>query len=378
MAAPNGQPPTAAGDRASGNPAVSAPQRPPQTAAVVASYAPDADPEEVEKHGTTPLHGRRNGHGAAALAASCKTKETGDDSGPGTTGEIPDLQTSDLAAAITAVLAGTPWEDDFAELASHTGEYVAAISEQFPAAATLTVQGLNQLMLPVLETLQELQGAEDLTEDEVVARLRTTSDDIMAATAGLEGSIQAFHAEVESSGALTTAATLDYTEAIDKIQEVEVEARAFARENGLEGEPAANLAFLCMQRMATLHNDRSFEDAFDAADEYREAVEQVYSEGLTAETAAKLFPMPPDDEWFEQMRCTPVWWIGSAGLAVAGIVGLTAALMPVFSTLAAWSSLVLGLMGALWGLLAALILILFLFALLVIIATWIHEITRCF
>ena len=35
-------------------------------------------------------------------------------------------------------------------------------------------------------------------------------------------------------------------------------------------------------------------------------------------------------------------------------------------------------MGALWGLLAALILILFLFALLVIIATWVHEITRCF
>jgi len=325
----------------------------------------------------------RGGFAASILAGlpACDGGGTGDTGT--TTGtpdtrdvDVPQLSIETLSEAIARALADSPWADDFAELPELSQTLIDAIAPDFPAAATLMARSINELAGPLAGfagDMREAAASGALTEDDFVAELRGLSDGVMATYKDMKGDIDAYLIEAQAADLTGQAAALDYTEQIETIRAYEVEARQYIAEGGFADHPGANTVLMGMTSLARVHHDKDFDDVVGNIQLSLAVFEQTYDSG-----GPNGPPPPPGttDEWLDKLRCNPVWWIGSAAGAWVGIVGLWGYFTALFGSVAALATV--GLMGALWGLLAALIIIVLLYAILVIVVLWISEITRCF
>lgn len=326
------------------------------------------------------LHGGLATSILAGLPA-CDGGGTGDTGTTATTTDtrpvsVPPVDQEGLAAAIARALAGSPWDDDFLELPELSQTLVDGISDEFPAAARLMSRSINELAGPLAGfagDMRDLVDAGTLTEDDFVAQLQGLSGGVMTTYKDMKDDIAAYLAEVDAADLIPQAEALDYTEQIDTIRAYEVEARRYVAEGGFADHPGANTVLMGMQSLARVHHDKNFDEVVGNIQLSLAVFETTWDSG-----GPDGPPPPPGstDEWLEKLRCSPVWWIGSAAGAWVGIVGLWGYFSALFGSVAALATV--GLMGALWGLLAALIIIVLLYAILVVVVLWVSEITRCF
>jgi len=195
------------------------------------------------------LRGGLAGLGLGATAA-CGSRKDG--TGPaGSTATSAPLLVDDLDQAVAAAFVDTPWAERHEGLFAQLEALREQVAQTHPSLAAALSLVANDAALPLLQTAAGLRQLEEPTLDDVAVAVSDETERLQAMLPELRSAIEAMDSDLDAilADLPDTAEVLGATTA--ELQAVEVEARRWVRELGLETDLGVNAALLGFQEQAS-------------------------------------------------------------------------------------------------------------------------------